>query len=255
MEAISYLKPLLEFLWLIFIIYRLFFYFQTHRQWLTFSFLGLLAVLYLAEVPRLLTIHGRGLLIYHYALLAIGGLLVFEPEIGRTIVKYQRKNPENKFLEKNGPLDEIVKACSTLAASKTGALMAIRRNEDLLPFIEKSVVIDARIRHELLLTVFMPPTYLHDGGVILSYERIISCSAIFPLTQSAQLKKKLGTRHRAAIGMSEETDALCLVVSEETGTISLADRGKLFYGIKPDDLRQAIEQALHFKKIKPYTMS
>ena len=252
MDWLPFLKVFIEFFWLVFIVYRIFLYFQANRNWLSLSALILIIVLYLAEVPGFLMGTPRGILIYHYALLGAGLLLTFESEIQAALVKYQKRNPEKKFFEKNGPLDEIVKACVTLASTKTGALMAIRRNNDLLPFIEKSVVIDARIRHELLLTIFMPPTYLHDGGVILSYERIISCSAIFPLTQSVQMKKKMGTRHRAAIGMSEETDALCLVVSEETGTISITDRGKLYYDLKPEELRPAIEQALRFKKIKAH---
>ncbi len=249
METFHLIKPFLEFTATAFVIYRTYLFFLRHRNYLTLSSLAAVFIFFLSEIPSSLKAFPH----YETFCTILTGtlffMLTFQPEIGWFLKQTTQQNPEKKFLAANGPLDEIVKACRILASSKTGALLAIKRNDNLNPYIEKSVVIDALIRHELLLTIFTPPTYLHDGGAILSYDRIVSCAAIFPLTQNSPLKKKMGTRHRAALGLSEETDAFCIVVSEETGTVSLADRGKLFYDIKADQLRSFIEKSMYFRKI------
>lgn len=249
MDHLFVWKPFLEFFVVGFSIYRALLFSLTHRNFLTLSMLLAISFLFLSEAPSSLMGHPGYETFYRYLTGGILVLFIFEPEMNWFVERYTKGHPTKKFLEANGPLDEIVKACATLASSKTGALLAIKRNEDLNPFIEKSVVIDALIRHELLLTIFTPPTYLHDGGVILSYDRIVSCAVIFPLTQSSLVRKNLGTRHRAALGLSEETDALCIVVSEETGKISIADRGELLYDVPPEELRALIEQSIRFKKL------
>jgi diadenylate cyclase len=177
-------------------------------------------------------------------------LAVFDSEISAFLgFLYGRGTGRAAALDERA-LDEIVQACDILVKSRTGALLAVERTDDLTPYIHKSVAIDARIRYELLVTIFTPPTYLHDGGVILKAGRIAACSAIFPLSQNERIKKDLGTRHRAALGMSEETDALCLVVSEETGTISITDRGRLYYDVGRREFRELVRRLLEFKKIR-----
>ena len=248
MDTTFLLKFTLEFVGVSFLIYRVLVFFLTRRNLFTLFILLILSILLMTEVPSLLISHSDWIQLYKMIFGSIAVILAFQPETQWFLRRYRASKPEKKFLEKNGPLDEIVKACQILSSTKTGALLAIKRNEGLTPYIDKSVVIDSKIRHELLLTIFTPPTYLHDGGIIISNNRIVSCSAIFPLTQNSKLKKDLGTRHRAALGLSEETDALCIIVSEETGAVSIADRGKLYYNIRIEDLRSSIEKLMRFKK-------
>ncbi len=232
----------------LFAVCRLFLFFERAKNIFALSLLITGTVL-LVEKETLL-----GLPYFHKALPFLGWaalfMIVFAPEFSRLLARLMgRSDPASGEMTPEA-LHEIVKACGTLAQSRTGALLAIERDEELTPYIEKSVVIDAKVRHELLLTIFTPPTYLHDGGTILRGGRIVSCSAIFPLSENPRIKKDLGTRHRAAVGMSEDTDALCLVVSEETGMISVADRGHLYYGVEPRNLKDALSRLLQFKKIK-----
>ncbi|MBI4550110.1 MAG: DNA integrity scanning protein DisA nucleotide-binding domain protein [Candidatus Omnitrophica bacterium] len=234
----------------LFVVFRIAVFFAVERTFFLLAGLAGAALLFLTDFGGLYPAGPRLNALGRYAAYFLTAGIVFYPEVRRIAGRIRRRYPEKQFLERNGPLDEIIKACRILASAKIGALMALKRRDDLAPLVEKSVVIDAKIRHELLLTIFTPPTYLHDGGVILSHDRIVSCSAIFPLTQKADLKKNLGTRHRAALGLSEETDALCLVVSEQTGSISLADRGKLYYDVNADELRPLVEKLLRFKKIR-----
>lgn len=232
-----------------FAIFRVVLFFHRKRNiWILIALSGI-ATLLMTDIPFALTRHPLGSRSGSILLTAVLGALIFQPEIGWLVRRERWQRPDRKFLEKNGPLDEIVRACRTLSESKTGALIAIQRKDHLHPYIKKSVCIDALIRHELLLTVFTPPTYLHDGAVIVSRDRIISCSAIFPLSQNTQLAADLGTRHRAALGLSEQTDALCVVVSEETGLVSLADRGKLFYNVPAKELRPIIAKLMRFKNV------
>lgn len=250
MASTFYLRAVCEIAVVIFSIYRTLLFFLAHRNRWTLAGLLMGSLFFLTEIPYALLQSPAAARIAPYGLALLFVLVIFEPELRWPFRQLAVPRVDRRFFAKNGPLDEIVRTCHILSTSKTGALMAVVRKDNLSPFIEKSVVIDARIRHELLTTIFTPPTYLHDGGVILSSDRIVSCSAIFPLTESPDLHKSLGTRHRAAVGLSEATDALVIVVSEENGAISLADRGKLYYDVRPHDLRPTIEKMMHFKNVK-----
>ena len=133
-----------------------------------------------------------------------------------------------------------MKACGELSAKKTGALIVFQRQTGLHEFIETGVRLDALISTELLMNVFEPNSPLHDGAVIISHGRIVSAGCVLPLTDS-QLRGGLGTRHRAAVGMSEQTDAVIVVVSEETGTISLAVGGHLRRYLTEARLREQLQ--------------
>lgn len=148
-----------------------------------------------------------------------------------------------------GPYWEIITACRMLSEAGQGALIAIQRKDSLAKWIDSSVPLEAKVRRETLFSIFTPPGALHDGGVIVSGERILSAGAIFPLSSRSDLPTELGTRHRAALGMSETTDALAIVVSEETGKISFADKGSLLYDVKPERLAEILETT--FKKSRP----
>ena len=149
-----------------------------------------------------------------------------------------------------GPLSEIVAACRMLSEARQGALIAIQKKDSLEKWIEAAVPLEARVRRETIFSVFTPPGALHDGGMIIQGERIASSGVVFPLSKRDDLPTELGTRHRAALGISEATDALVIIVSEETGKISLADRGSLLYDVKSERLAEMLETALKSRRFR-----
>ena len=158
-----------------------------------------------------------------------------------------RQSPLFKmFLKKL--VDEITKAIISMSQSKIGALIAIEREVGLKSYVESGIALDGMLTTELLLTIFMPNTPFHDGGAIIQGERVMAVGCLFPLSQSQKLSKTLGTRHRAALGLSEETDALVIVVSEETGVISLMSQGKVTRDIDEGSLRQHLIELYQPKK-------
>jgi len=142
-------------------------------------------------------------------------------------------------------INELALAVQALASKRIGALIAIERRDPLRTWADTGIPLDARFSYDLLLNIFIPGTPLHDGAVILSGEKIVAAACFLPLTTRHELSSELGTRHRAAIGMSEETDALVIVVSEETGTISLAVEEQLLRPLDETTLRNALAEHLY----------
>jgi diadenylate cyclase len=136
--------------------------------------------------------------------------------------------------------EEIAEAAEELSRNKTGAIIAVERGVGLGEYVETGTPLHARVSSALLQNIFTPYSLLHDGAAIISGDEIVAAGSILPLTQSPVTDRTLGTRHRAALGLSEETDALVVVVSEETGVISLAHRGRLERGFTPDRLRDLL---------------
>ena len=175
--------------------------------------------------------------------------IVFQPELRRTLEKLG----EGKFLfedrvsldeeEAKKVVQELVTAAKALSSTKTGALMVIEREMGLNDIGDSGIKIDALITSEFLLNVFIPNTPLHDGAAIIRGKRLLSAGCLLPLTEKRGLPKELGTRHRAAIGLSEQCDALILIVSEETGTISIADNGHLTRRLDENTLAAALRPA------------
>jgi diadenylate cyclase len=140
--------------------------------------------------------------------------------------------------------DEIVLAVTTLASEKTGALIVIERNIGLRNFIDAGVQLDAAISYDLLVTIFNPSTPLHDGAVIIQEERIAAASVFLPLTKNPSISRELGTRHRAAIGITEGSDAISIVVSEETGLITWVEGGEVRRNLETTQLRKRLLDAM-----------
>lgn len=140
--------------------------------------------------------------------------------------------------------DEVVLAATSLASEKTGALIIFERDVGLKTYIESGVRLDARLTYDLLVTIFNPDAPLHDGAVIVSSNRIAAASCFLPLTQNPLLSRELGTRHRAAIGITEDSDACAIIVSEETGSISFALNGKISRHLDGPGLRTQLQQAM-----------
>ena len=141
-------------------------------------------------------------------------------------------------------VDAIVETVRILAAQKIGAIIAIEREIGTRNIQETGMQIDATVSAELLASIFYPQTPLHDGGVIIVGDRIVAAACVFPITQQEELSKSLGIRHRAAIGITEETDAVVVVVSEETGNISLAFNGRLSRGLDDERLMRLLNSML-----------
>ena len=160
---------------------------------------------------------------------------------------YQSKNRLKALKKEKGELYEVIMGAHLLSQARLGALIAIQRKQSLISWGAKGIAVDALISREILYSVFTPPGALHDGGAIIENGRLAACGVIFPLTKTLDFPKELGTRHRAAVGFSETTDALCLVVSEESGTISIADRGFLYYDISFEKLPDVLDRALRFR--------
>ncbi len=160
--------------------------------------------------------------------------IIFQPELRRTLERlgqgrflFEERGISLEEEEAQKITAELVKAAKSLSATKTGALLVIERKMGLNDIADTGIKMDAIITSELLQNVFFVNTPLHDGAAIVRGKRLFSAGCLLPLTEKRELSKELGTRHRAAIGMSESSDALILVVSEETGTISIAENGKL----------------------------
>lgn len=178
------------------------------------------------------------------ALLAIAILVIFQPELRRGLAQLGSRNPFASSRLRIELADVLAETAKALAQKRCGALMAIEREIGFRGMAETGVAVDAKATPELLTTIFFENTPLHDGGVILRGDRIVAAACIFPLTQQQGLSTQLGMRHRAAIGLSEETDALIVVLSEETGDISVAVGGKLQRGLDPDALRELLSKTL-----------
>jgi diadenylate cyclase len=171
-------------------------------------------------------------------------LIIFQPEIRRALAELGKQPVFAAWEEKRGVVDGLVEAVSFLAEHRVGALIAVERDIGTRTLLDTGVKLDAALVPELLSSIFFPHTPLHDGGVIIRGNRIVGAGCLFPLTQKTELSRQLGTRHRAAIGLSEETDAVVVVVSEETGTISVSYRGRLSRGLDEERLRRFLSVLL-----------
>src|ERR1043165_2714506 len=171
-------------------------------------------------------------------------LVIFQPELRRMLAELGTLPLFTSAHEQRENIEVIIQTVERLADVRIGALMAIEQSIHLQEAVESGIVIDCQATPEMLETIFFPNNAIHDGGVIIKGDRIAQAACIFPLTQQQDLNKSLGTRHRAAIGLSEETDALVVVVSEETGAISYAHKGQLVRGVTLEELRAFLTSML-----------
>jgi diadenylate cyclase len=169
-----------------------------------------------------------------YFLLAV--LVIFQPELRRMLAELGNLPLFATAHEQRENIEVIIQTVERLADVRIGALIALEQSIHLQEAVESGIVVDCEATPEMLETIFFPNNAIHDGGVILKGDRIAFAACIFPLTQRQDLNKSLGTRHRAAIGLSEETDAVVVVVSEETGAVSYAYKGQLTRGVTSEEL-------------------
>lgn len=178
-------------------------------------------------------------------LIAFGSLVGFQPELRRAFIRVGEAGWLRRFVrEGERTINPIISAVAYLSAHKIGALIAIERRVGLGTIIENGAVLDARLSCELLQTIFWPGSALHDLGVVIQEGRIAAAACQFPLTESDEIDPSLGSRHRAAVGLTEDSDAVVLVVSEENGKISLSVGGKLYRGLTPEALDAQLKELL-----------
>jgi diadenylate cyclase len=169
--------------------------------------------------------------------LAVGALVIFQPELRRMLGELGNLPWFATAREQRENIEVVVGACERLSEFRIGALIAIEQSIQLYEAVESGIVVDCEATPEMLETIFFPNNAIHDGGVLIKGDRITHAACIFPLTQRSDLNKSLGTRHRAALGLSEETDAIVVVVSEETGAISHVYKGQMVRGVTIEELR------------------
>lgn len=174
-------------------------------------------------------------------------IIVFSAEIRLTLARLGRSLTRSRLAQSNAPesYDDIVLAASLFSRHRTGALIVIEREIGLRTYIESGVPMDAKLTYDLLATIFRPSAPLHDGAAILQRDRIAAAACFLPLSMNPKLSTQLGTRHRAAIGITEESDAIAVVVSEENGAISLAVAGTIERDLSVDALRERLSDLLH----------
>jgi diadenylate cyclase len=178
------------------------------------------------------------------AFFLLGVLVIFQPELRRMLAELGNMQLFSTVREQRENIEMIIQTVERLADVRIGALIAIERTIHVQGAVESGIVVDCEATPEMLETIFFPNNAIHDGGVIIRGDRIAFAACIFPLTQRQDLNKSLGTRHRAAIGLSEETDAVVVAVSEETGAVSYAFKGQLVRGVTLEELRAFLSNVL-----------
>lgn len=213
--------------------------------------LGLLYWLAIAQDLATLEFVLRSAVLY----IGVAVIVLFQTEIRQALIYFGNRLRIPVLRRQRGGLgetiyDEVVLAATTLSSEKIGALIVIERNVGLRNFIDAGVQLDAKLTYDLLVTIFNPSTPLHDGAVIIQRERVAAASCFLPLTKNPSISRDLGTRHRAAIGVTEDTDAISVVVSEETGLISFIDGGRVKRHLDTTELRALLLSAMEIPIIK-----
>jgi len=253
LEAIKDIRmwDVLDILIVSFILYRVFLLIKgTRAVQMVFGLGVLLLALIFSRWAGLFTLNWLVQSFMSQVVLVI--LVLFQPELRRALAHMGQNTLFSSLspIESSKFLDEIVKAAVSLANRRIGALIVLERETDLRNIIDMGTPLEARVSKELLLSIFHPTSPLHDGAVVVQEGRIAAAGCFLPLSMSPTVAKELGTRHRAAIGLTEETDAVVIVVSEETGTISMVQAGKLDRDLDAVTLRRALTGIFKTQKKK-----
>ncbi|TAM42350.1 TIGR00159 family protein [bacterium] len=246
---IQYWRPFTEVVILWFVIYQLMLFFEGTRalQVLRGIIILLLAFFIFQKLDfKVLDWLLRKL----FGISVIAILVIFHPEIRQGLARLGkrqlfRNNPGEKELDLI--VGQIALACENLTKNKLGGLIAIEKDDSLSPYIQSGEIIDSRVSADLIEAIFTPNNPLHDGGLVLQNGRIAAAACIFPLTDSQELSRVFGTRHRAALGLSEETDAVLIIVSEERRDISIIHHKKFYKDLGTEELESKIKELIKAK--------
>ena len=251
---------ILEMIILAFLLYQAMKWMKNTRAWAVVKGLAVILVfMAIAEILDMTTIIWIGKSLFTLGAVAI--IVALQPEIRRLIEDLGKNNflwsliligdkqNEGRFSDKT--INEIISACFEMGRAKTGALIVIEADSPLEEYERTGIRVDGIVTSQLLVNIFEHNTPLHDGAVIISGDRVHSATCYLPLSDNRSLSKELGTRHRAGVGISEVTDALVIIVSEETGKVSVAHDGELFRCLDVVDLRRKLEKVQDKKEAKP----
>jgi diadenylate cyclase len=241
------LADILEVLILAVLIYHVLVWVQNTRAWVLFKGMIVIAgFLLAAALMKMNTILWIARNVFGVAITAL--VIILQPELRKALEELGK----NDFLEKlqlvnrsaedgrftDKTLQAILNACTTMSKARTGALIVMERNQSLTDYAATGITIDAVVTSQLLVNIFEHNTPLHDGAVVIKGDRIVAATCYLPLSDNRAVSKELGTRHRAALGASENTDALIIIVSEETGAVSVAREGRLYRKLGTDGLQE-----------------
>lgn len=245
MTGIFRWQDILDILLVAFIIYHVFLFIKGTRALQVV--LGLTVVFFVFYLSKKLELFTLGWILNNFvASVILVIVVIFQNEIRRMLLMLGRSPffTRISYVEETLFYDELANACVVMSKRKIGALIAIEREVGLEEFMEIGIKIDSDVNAELMVSIFQPTSPLHDGALIIKEGRIRSASSILPLTMKDDIDKRLGTRHRAAIGITEVTDAVAVVVSEETRRISYAFRGALSEDLNADELKKVLKELL-----------
>ncbi|MFH1691726.1 MAG: diadenylate cyclase CdaA [Candidatus Omnitrophota bacterium] len=250
----SILKPMIEIFILWFVFFKIMLFFEGTRAGQVWKGIFILVVaFFLAQKLGLNTLDW--ILTKLFAISVVAIIVIFQPELRFGLARLGQPHLFWTGL-KEEEIDELIRqlvaAVVFLSQRKIGALIAIEREMRLKTYVDSGIALDAKLTPEFLETIFTPLSPLHDGGVIVQGNKVAAASCLFPLAQNPYLSHTLGTRHRAAIGLSEETDAVMLIASEQSGLISLAVGGRLVQGLSKEELAQSLRDHLVLTKLKPF---
>lgn len=264
-----YLGDIIQILILAFIIYNAVIYIKNTQAWTLFK--GIIVLLLVSLVIKLLNFNVLFWIISRsFTVLLLMAVVVFQPELRSALDKIGRKKFSKVIFSKvedydssvdENSINEIVDACYKMSSTKTGALIVIEKEVPLNEFVKTGILLDAKISSQLILNTFEHNTPLHDGAMIIRNNRIIAATCYLPLSQNPNIDKDFGTRHRASVGVTEITDAVCIAISEETGKVSVAISGELYNNLNKDKLIEILssnivnenqEVNIRFKFIKEF---
>lgn len=244
------LKDLLETLVIALVLYYLY-------RWIrgTFAIQAALGLLFIILINAAVSLLGFTTLNFMLrSILDVGVLavfIIFQPEIRKLLYSLGQNTTFNRFIGRAGSdsvIDEVIEAVKNMSHSKTGALIVFARSSSLQDLVDVGVNVDAKVNAQLLQTIFQKETPLHDGAVVIRNNRIVAASCYLPISQNPNISSVFGTRHRAAVGISETNNVFVIIVSEETGRISIAKNGALTSGLSIQKLRTEMEKSLGEEK-------
>jgi len=250
-SPLSIIRTLIDVSIVSWVVYKLIVLVKETRAWQLIK--GILLIVLATEASKILGLKTISYILQGVlSVLAIGAIVLFQPELRRALEKIGRSTIKDIFLfdesdakiQTTAVIEEIVKACVDLSSNYIGALIVIERNTKLGEIINTGTQLDSHVSSELIRNIFVPDTPLHDGAVIIRNNKIKAAACFLPLTDNPNLSKELGTRHRAALGITEVSDSIAVVVSEESGKISFALNGGLTRNLTSDTLRKALNKNL-----------
>ena len=246
------IPDILEILIISFLVYQIMIWIKNTKAWsLLKGVFFIMIFILIAAVMEMNTIIWITKNVFSLAVTAI--IVVLQPELRKALEELGKKNFVSSIfaidinhndtgLFSDKTIHEITKACIEMAKVRTGALIVVEQNDSLVEYERTGIEVDGIVTSQLLINIFEHNTPLHDGAAIIRGDRVISATCYLPLSDNMQLSKELGTRHRAGVGISEATDSLTIIVSEETGNISVAYKGDLFRGLSSEELEIKLEK-------------